>query len=110
MQNYNQAGVSLEAAFLFLRGRGKVVYISPSSDPTLALLLMGYTEYDDDDELHYPLAVILFGVSLTPNFYSKRPTPTFTRLLKNTTIMILYFHKRFLYHIRLGLETVQPGD
>ncbi|MFS7981175.1 hypothetical protein Hanom_Chr10g00947931 [Helianthus anomalus] len=30
-------------------GRGKVVYISPSSDPTLALLLVGFTEYDDDD-------------------------------------------------------------
>ncbi|MFS7985210.1 hypothetical protein Hanom_Chr11g00995841 [Helianthus anomalus] len=36
-------------ASLFLRGRGKVVYILPSSDPTLALLLVGFTEYDDDD-------------------------------------------------------------
>ncbi|MFS7902137.1 hypothetical protein Hanom_Chr01g00007691 [Helianthus anomalus] len=44
-----EPGVSLEAASLFLRGRGKVVYISPSSDPTLALLFVGYTEYDDDD-------------------------------------------------------------
>ncbi|KAJ0491322.1 hypothetical protein HanIR_Chr12g0562601 [Helianthus annuus] len=45
-------GVSLEAASLFLRGRGrgKAVYISPSSDPTLALLLVGYTEYDDNDD------------------------------------------------------------
>ncbi|MFS7962483.1 hypothetical protein Hanom_Chr08g00727161 [Helianthus anomalus] len=39
-------GVSLEAASLFLlRGRGKVVYILPSSDTTLALLLVGFTEY-----------------------------------------------------------------
>ncbi|MFS7943134.1 hypothetical protein Hanom_Chr06g00496751 [Helianthus anomalus] len=45
-----EPGVSLEAASLFLRGRGKVVYTSPSSDPTLALLLVGYTEYDDDDD------------------------------------------------------------
>ncbi|MFS7929393.1 putative Lunapark family protein [Helianthus anomalus] len=43
-----QEGVSLEAATLFLRGRGKSVYILPSSDPTLALLLVGFTEYDDD--------------------------------------------------------------
>ncbi|MFS7920394.1 hypothetical protein Hanom_Chr03g00224361 [Helianthus anomalus] len=42
-------GVSLEAASLFLWGRGKAVYIS--SDPTLALLLVGFTEYDDDDDL-----------------------------------------------------------
>ncbi|MFS7934641.1 hypothetical protein Hanom_Chr05g00393991 [Helianthus anomalus] len=38
-----EPGVSLEAAFLYLQGRGKVVYILPSSDPTLALLLMGFT-------------------------------------------------------------------
>ncbi|MFS7955150.1 hypothetical protein Hanom_Chr07g00639251 [Helianthus anomalus] len=44
------SGVSFEATSLFLRGRGKAVYISPSSDPTLALLLVGYTEYDDDDD------------------------------------------------------------
>ncbi|MFS7932328.1 hypothetical protein Hanom_Chr04g00366591 [Helianthus anomalus] len=48
MQNYYRAGVSLEAASLFLTGRGKVVYILPSSDPTLALLLVEFTEYDDD--------------------------------------------------------------
>ncbi|MFS7981189.1 hypothetical protein Hanom_Chr10g00948071 [Helianthus anomalus] len=35
---------------LFLRGRGKVVYILPSSDSTLALLLVGFTEYDDYDD------------------------------------------------------------
>ncbi|MFS8006651.1 hypothetical protein Hanom_Chr14g01251761 [Helianthus anomalus] len=34
-------GVSLEAASVFLRGRGK------SSDTTLAFLLVGFTEYDD---------------------------------------------------------------
>ncbi|MFS7988231.1 hypothetical protein Hanom_Chr11g01032241 [Helianthus anomalus] len=48
MQNYYRAGVSLEVASLFLWGRGKAVYILPSSDPTLALLLVGFTEYDDD--------------------------------------------------------------
>ncbi|MFS8017806.1 hypothetical protein Hanom_Chr15g01384751 [Helianthus anomalus] len=45
-----EPGVSLEAASLFLRGRGKAVYILPSSDPTFALLLVGFTEYDDDDD------------------------------------------------------------
>ncbi|MFS7964075.1 hypothetical protein Hanom_Chr08g00745931 [Helianthus anomalus] len=48
MQNYYRVGVSLEAASLFIRGRNKVVYISTSSDPTLALLLVEFTEYDDD--------------------------------------------------------------
>ncbi|MFS8029154.1 hypothetical protein Hanom_Chr16g01518981 [Helianthus anomalus] len=43
-------GVSPEAASLFLRGRGKAVYILPSSYPTFALLLVGFTEYDDDDD------------------------------------------------------------
>ncbi|MFS7942519.1 hypothetical protein Hanom_Chr06g00489311 [Helianthus anomalus] len=33
---------------LFLQGRGKTVYILPSSAPTLALLLGRFTEYDDD--------------------------------------------------------------
>ncbi|MFS7955998.1 hypothetical protein Hanom_Chr07g00649401 [Helianthus anomalus] len=32
--------ISLEAASLFLQGRCKAVYILPSSDPTLALLLV----------------------------------------------------------------------
>ncbi|MFS8013083.1 hypothetical protein Hanom_Chr14g01328621 [Helianthus anomalus] len=57
MQNYHRAGVSLEAASLFLRGRGKAVYILPSSDPASALLLVGFTEYDDDDDdddVRYP--------------------------------------------------------
>ncbi|MFS7955996.1 hypothetical protein Hanom_Chr07g00649381 [Helianthus anomalus] len=45
-----EPGVSLEAASLFLPGRGKAVYILPSLDPTLALLLVGFTEYDDDDD------------------------------------------------------------
>ncbi|MFS7971691.1 hypothetical protein Hanom_Chr09g00835801 [Helianthus anomalus] len=44
-----ESGFSLEATSLFLRGRGKVVYILPSSDPTLALLWVGFTEYNDDD-------------------------------------------------------------
>ncbi|MFS7988325.1 hypothetical protein Hanom_Chr11g01033431 [Helianthus anomalus] len=44
-----ESGFSIEAASLFLLGRGKVVYILPSSDPTLALLLVEITEYDDDN-------------------------------------------------------------
>ncbi|KAJ0940434.1 hypothetical protein HanRHA438_Chr02g0083371 [Helianthus annuus] len=47
MQTTMERGVSLEAASLFLRGRGKVVYILPSSDPTLALLLVGFTKYGE---------------------------------------------------------------
>ncbi|MFS7951069.1 hypothetical protein Hanom_Chr07g00590611 [Helianthus anomalus] len=46
-----ESRVSLEAASQFLRGRGKAVYILPSSDPTLVLLLVGFTEYDDDDDV-----------------------------------------------------------
>ncbi|MFS7956726.1 hypothetical protein Hanom_Chr07g00657881 [Helianthus anomalus] len=42
MQNYYRAGVSPEATYLFLTGRGKAVYILPSPDPTLALLLVGF--------------------------------------------------------------------
>ncbi|MFS7935557.1 hypothetical protein Hanom_Chr05g00404881 [Helianthus anomalus] len=42
--------VSPEAASPFLRGRGKVVYILPSSDPTLAFLLVRLTKYDDHDD------------------------------------------------------------
>ncbi|MFS7955960.1 hypothetical protein Hanom_Chr07g00648921 [Helianthus anomalus] len=49
MQNYNRAGCLTGSSFSFLHGRGKAVYILPSSDPTLALLLVGFTEYDDDD-------------------------------------------------------------
>ncbi|MFS7925106.1 hypothetical protein Hanom_Chr04g00280601 [Helianthus anomalus] len=44
-----RAGVSLEAVSLFLRGRGKTVYILSSSDPTLVVLLVRFTEYDDDE-------------------------------------------------------------
>ncbi|MFS7954057.1 hypothetical protein Hanom_Chr07g00625831 [Helianthus anomalus] len=50
MQNYYRAGVSLETASLFLRGKGKTVYILTSSDPILALVLTGFTDYDDDDD------------------------------------------------------------
>ncbi|KAF5806690.1 hypothetical protein HanXRQr2_Chr05g0224541 [Helianthus annuus] len=46
-----EPGVSLEATSLFLRDRGKAVYIFPSSNHTLALLLVGFTKYDDDDHL-----------------------------------------------------------
>ncbi|MFS7955088.1 hypothetical protein Hanom_Chr07g00638501 [Helianthus anomalus] len=51
MQNYYRPGVSLEAVSLFLRGRGKTMYILPSSDTTLALLLMRFTEYDDGKDI-----------------------------------------------------------
>ncbi|MFS8014132.1 hypothetical protein Hanom_Chr15g01341021 [Helianthus anomalus] len=43
-----ESGVLLEEASIFLRSRGKAVYTLPSSDPTLALLLMRFPEYDDD--------------------------------------------------------------
>ncbi|MFS8000755.1 hypothetical protein Hanom_Chr12g01182131 [Helianthus anomalus] len=45
-----ESGVSLEVVPLFQRGRGKIVYILPFSYPTLALLLVIFTEYDDDDD------------------------------------------------------------
>ncbi|MFS7901223.1 hypothetical protein Hanom_Chr00s181177g01831901 [Helianthus anomalus] len=51
-----ESRVSLEAASLFLRGRGKVVYILPSSDPILALLLVGFIKYDDDDLMAVKMA------------------------------------------------------
>ncbi|MFS8032548.1 hypothetical protein Hanom_Chr17g01559071 [Helianthus anomalus] len=40
--------VSLEAVSLFLRGRGKIVYILPSLDPTFAMLLVRFIYYDDE--------------------------------------------------------------
>ncbi|MFS7901976.1 hypothetical protein Hanom_Chr01g00005891 [Helianthus anomalus] len=46
----HEPGVSLEAASLFLQCTGKVVYILLFSDPTLALMLVGFTDYDDDDD------------------------------------------------------------
>ncbi|MFS8024653.1 hypothetical protein Hanom_Chr16g01465931 [Helianthus anomalus] len=51
--------VSLEIVSLFIRGRGKAVYILPSSSGlTLALLLVGFTEYVDDiDEV--PLSMLM---------------------------------------------------
>ncbi|MFS8000280.1 hypothetical protein Hanom_Chr12g01176511 [Helianthus anomalus] len=51
--HFFESGVSPEATSLFLQGRGKVVYILPSSDRTLALLLVGFTEYDDDVNHHF---------------------------------------------------------
>ncbi|MFS7954076.1 hypothetical protein Hanom_Chr07g00626081 [Helianthus anomalus] len=55
---YGATGVSLEVASLFLRGRGKVVYILPSSDPTLALLLVGFNKYHDDDDVFINITLI----------------------------------------------------
>ncbi|MFS8009875.1 hypothetical protein Hanom_Chr14g01290491 [Helianthus anomalus] len=43
MQNYYRAGVSLEAVSLFLRDRGKAVYILPYSYPTFVLLLVEFS-------------------------------------------------------------------
>ncbi|MFS7946998.1 hypothetical protein Hanom_Chr06g00542851 [Helianthus anomalus] len=45
-----EPGLSLESTSLFLTGRGKSVYILPSSDTTLTLLLVGFNKYDDDDD------------------------------------------------------------
>ncbi|MFS7979165.1 hypothetical protein Hanom_Chr10g00924191 [Helianthus anomalus] len=50
MQNYYRAEGLTRSNLSIPMGRGKVVYILPSSDPTLALLLVGFTEYDDDDD------------------------------------------------------------
>ncbi|MFS7907166.1 putative Snf7 family protein [Helianthus anomalus] len=53
MYKFYRAGVSPEAASRFLRGRGKTVYILPSLDPNLTLLFVGFTEYDDDDDISF---------------------------------------------------------
>ncbi|MFS7902318.1 hypothetical protein Hanom_Chr01g00009941 [Helianthus anomalus] len=50
MQNYYRAGGLTGSSPLSLRARGKVVYILRSSEPTLALLFVGSTEYGDDDD------------------------------------------------------------
>ncbi|MFS7993848.1 hypothetical protein Hanom_Chr12g01098891 [Helianthus anomalus] len=42
--------VSLEATSLSLQSRCKFVYTLPSSDPTLELLFVEFTEHDDDDD------------------------------------------------------------
>ncbi|MFS8017478.1 hypothetical protein Hanom_Chr15g01380881 [Helianthus anomalus] len=49
MQNYYQTGGLTEVVSLFIRGRGKNVYILPSPNSYLVLLLVGFTEYDDHD-------------------------------------------------------------
>ncbi|MFS7958177.1 hypothetical protein Hanom_Chr07g00675141 [Helianthus anomalus] len=54
MQNYYRAGGLIGSSLSIPTGRGKAVYILPSSDPTFALLLVGFTEYDDDDDLYAP--------------------------------------------------------
>ncbi|MFS7888758.1 hypothetical protein Hanom_Chr00s000002g01598841 [Helianthus anomalus] len=48
MQNYNRAWGLTGSSLSILRGRGKVVYILPFSDPTLALILVRFSEYYDD--------------------------------------------------------------
>ncbi|MFS8000161.1 hypothetical protein Hanom_Chr12g01175111 [Helianthus anomalus] len=59
-----ESGVLLEAVSLLLRGRGKAVYILPSSDPSLALLLVGFTEYDDDLFLNGKFYIIEYHWSI----------------------------------------------
>ena len=48
MQNYYRVGGLTESS----------LYILLSSDPTLALLFVGFTEYDDDDDLVYIIRFI----------------------------------------------------
>ncbi|MFS7899148.1 hypothetical protein Hanom_Chr14g01269131 [Helianthus anomalus] len=50
MQNYYRVGGLTGSSLSIPMGRCKVVYILPSLDPTLALLLVGFIEYDDDDD------------------------------------------------------------
>ncbi|MFS8003311.1 hypothetical protein Hanom_Chr13g01212521 [Helianthus anomalus] len=45
MQNYYRVGGLTGSSLSIPTG-----YILPSSDPTFALLLVGFTEYDDDDD------------------------------------------------------------
>ncbi|MFS7906411.1 hypothetical protein Hanom_Chr01g00058861 [Helianthus anomalus] len=52
MQNYHRAGGLTGSSVSIPTGRGKTVYILPSLDPTLALLLVGFTEYDDDTNIY----------------------------------------------------------
>ncbi|MFS8023477.1 hypothetical protein Hanom_Chr16g01451921 [Helianthus anomalus] len=49
MQNYYRAGGLTGSSLFIYTGRGKAVYILPSSDPTFALLLMGFTEMKSFD-------------------------------------------------------------
>ncbi|MFS8001773.1 hypothetical protein Hanom_Chr13g01194301 [Helianthus anomalus] len=42
----SESGSHWKQFFLFLRGRGKTVYILRSLNSTLALLLLGFTEYE----------------------------------------------------------------
>ncbi|MFS8013422.1 hypothetical protein Hanom_Chr14g01332781 [Helianthus anomalus] len=53
MQNYNRVGGLTGSSLSILWGRDKAVYILPSADPTLALLLVGFIKYDDDDDDRY---------------------------------------------------------
>ncbi|MFS7941573.1 hypothetical protein Hanom_Chr06g00477891 [Helianthus anomalus] len=48
MQNYYRVGC-LTGSSISIPTGGKVVYILFFSDPTFSLLLMGFVEYDDDD-------------------------------------------------------------
>ncbi|MFS8003604.1 hypothetical protein Hanom_Chr13g01215881 [Helianthus anomalus] len=84
MQNYYRTGGLTEAASLFLRARGIAVYILPFSDPTLALLLVGFTEYDDDDDdfLSFFLSFLIF------NYLFVDANKTYFDLIRNVGIKI----------------------
>ncbi|MFS7959560.1 hypothetical protein Hanom_Chr08g00692521 [Helianthus anomalus] len=60
MQNYYRA-VDLTESSLSMRG--KAVYILQSSDPTLALLLVRFTEYDKNDEF----GIIIINIHIPKN-------------------------------------------
>ncbi|MFS7979210.1 hypothetical protein Hanom_Chr10g00924741 [Helianthus anomalus] len=47
--HYYRAGGLTEAVYLFLQGRDETVYILRSSNLTLVLLLVRFTEYDNDE-------------------------------------------------------------
>ncbi|MFS7990944.1 hypothetical protein Hanom_Chr12g01064921 [Helianthus anomalus] len=62
MQNYYRAGGLTGSSLSILQGRGKAFYILTSLDPTLALLLVGFTEYDDDDDDNDDLPIISINI------------------------------------------------
>ncbi|MFS7980728.1 hypothetical protein Hanom_Chr10g00942691 [Helianthus anomalus] len=51
-KTYNR-NLNMEAVSLFIRGRGEAFYILPSSVPILVVLLVGFTEYDDDEDKRF---------------------------------------------------------
>ncbi|MFS7929941.1 hypothetical protein Hanom_Chr04g00338331 [Helianthus anomalus] len=62
MQNYYRARGLTGNSLSIPTGRGNAVYILPTLDPTLALLLVGFTKYDDDDDLYNIIYLYLFNI------------------------------------------------